>query len=76
MSHSSASAVVFLPFGSLTGLVPIDSVQRTRVLGDFSTIIGADRHLAMSHAIPVTAGSDPACSAWPPSLPPSGDGGI
>lgn len=28
MPHSSASDAVYLPFGSLTGVIPTDSVQR------------------------------------------------
>lgn len=77
MPNSSASAV-FLPFGSLMGIIPVDAVprQRVRVLGDFSNVIGCDRRAPAFHAIPVSAGHDPACTASPPSLVPSGDGGI
>jgi len=46
MQNSSASAVLLLPFGALTGVIPIDSVQRERVLGDFSNILaGLDNRL-------------------------------
>jgi hypothetical protein len=36
---SSASASLLLPFGSLMGTIPIDSVERGRVLGDFGSVL-------------------------------------
>lgn len=39
MPHSSSSAVKFLPFGSLTGVIPIDAVPQGRVVGDFSSVL-------------------------------------
>ena len=38
MANSSASTCLLLPFGALTGVVPVDSVSRGRVLGDFSSV--------------------------------------
>jgi hypothetical protein len=38
MRDSSPSAVL-LPFGSLTGIIPVDAVPRGRVLGDASSVI-------------------------------------
>ena len=47
MPDSSASAVMLLPFGSLTGVIPIDAVPQRRVLGDFSGVLGGpDSRLA------------------------------
>ena len=36
MPHSPASDSLLLPFGSLMGSIPVDSVQQGRELGDFS----------------------------------------
>ncbi|HVF36668.1 MAG TPA: hypothetical protein VNA29_01845 [Sphingomicrobium sp.] len=41
MPHSSAPALL-LPFGSLTGVIPIDVVPEARVLGDLSIVLGCD----------------------------------
>ena len=54
MSHSSASAGALLPFGSLTGVVPTDSIhsiQRVRVVRDFSSVLGCDC-VPQAHEIP------------------------
>jgi hypothetical protein len=76
MPHSSASAVVFLPFGSLTGVIPIDSVQRVRVRGDFSSVIGCDRHGAAPHSIPWSVDPIPAVQRGRCPSARAGDGGI
>ena len=39
MRQSSPSASLLLPFGSLTGVIPIDAVRQERVLGDLSSIL-------------------------------------
>src|SRR5262245_21966452 len=39
MRDSSSSAVLFLPFGSLTGVIPVDTVSRERIVGDFSSVL-------------------------------------
>jgi hypothetical protein len=68
MSNSSAKADLLLPFGSLTGLIPIDSIRHKRVLGDFSSVIGTEPQLARPRPKPVHAGSEPASTAWLLSL--------
>lgn len=68
MSNSSAKADLFLPFGSLTGLIPIDSIRHKRVLGDFSNVIGTEPQLARPRPKPAHAGSEPASTAWLLSL--------
>jgi hypothetical protein len=63
MPDSSASAVMLLPFGSLTGVIPIDAVPQRRVLGDFSGVLGgSDSRLAE----PV--GGDPFGTAVPANI--------
>jgi hypothetical protein len=76
MPISSASAAVFLPFGSLTGVVPVDAVPQARVLGDFGSVIGRGWLVAESAAIPVVDRSSPACTELPPSSDRAGGGGI
>jgi hypothetical protein len=39
MPNSSASDVMFLPFGSLTGVIPLDAVRPGRVLGDLNSVL-------------------------------------
>lgn len=46
MPPSSASVVVFLPFGSLTGVIPIDAVPQGRVLGDFNNVLAGSSQSA------------------------------
>ena len=76
MPLSSASAVVFLPFGSLTGIIPVDSVQRVRVLGDFSSVLGCDRRAAATHSIPWSVDPIPAVQRDRRPSARAGDGGI
>jgi hypothetical protein len=75
MRGSSPQAGLLLPFGSLTGIIPVDALSRGRVLGDFSKTIDRDRSIAGRPATPVVAGPYPACAAWPPSFREE-DGGI
>lgn len=37
--RDSSSTTVFLPFGALTGVIPVDSIARERTLGDFSSVL-------------------------------------
>lgn len=47
MRHSPSSAVLYLPFGSLTGVIPVDAVQKGRMLGDFSSVFaGSGQHVS------------------------------
>jgi len=39
MPQSTASACLLLPFGALMGGVPVDSVERGRVLGNFGSVL-------------------------------------
>ena len=39
MKSSSPSDGLLLPFGSLTGIIPVDAVGRGRVVGDFGTVL-------------------------------------
>lgn len=39
MRHSSSSTVLMLPFGSLMGSIPMDSVPLGCVRGDFSDVL-------------------------------------
>ena len=39
MPHTSASASMLLPFGSLMGDIPVDSLQQGRVLGEFGGVL-------------------------------------
>ena len=39
MPQSTASASMLLPFGSLMGDIPVDSLQRGRVLGEFGGVL-------------------------------------
>lgn len=68
MPNSSAKADLLLPFGSLTGVIPLDSIHYKRVLGDFSSVIGSDPRIAKLRSTTVPAGPEPACAAWPLSL--------
>jgi hypothetical protein len=79
MSHSSTSAGLVLPFGSLMGSIPMDSIQPGRVLGDFGKALGEPGN--RSPELPIAAMSFGgrcmiAGAALPPSLSPSRDGGI
>ena len=68
MPKSSASSVLFLPFGALTGVIPTDSVQRVRVIGDFSRVIGCDRRADAADDSRFVGRPDAVCTAWPLSL--------
>ena len=37
MANSSASTCLLLPFGALTGVIPVDAVSRGRVPGEFGS---------------------------------------
>ncbi len=76
MPHSSA--FVLLPFGSLTGVVPIDSIQQGRVLGDFSNVLAglSHRNSEFLAAVPFRGCCYTASAASPPSLTPRRGGGI
>ena len=39
MASSSAPNCLLLPFGALTGVIPIDAVSRSGMLGDTSSIL-------------------------------------
>ena len=76
MPHSSASADLMLPFGSLTGVVPTDCVWQKRVIGDFSTVIDRGWLAAESAAISAVARPDRDGTLLSPSSYRAGDGGI
>jgi hypothetical protein len=78
MPHSSLSARLVIPFGSLMGSIPIDSVQQERVLGDFSGIPPGEGHPISEFlaAVSFRGCCYTACAALPPSLTPRRDGGI
>jgi hypothetical protein len=78
MPHSTLSARLEIPFGSLMGSIPMDSIKQGRVLGDFSSIIaGPDRLISeFLAAVSFRGCCYTACAASPPSLTPRRDGGI
>jgi len=68
MGQSSSSAVTFLPFGSLTGVVPIDAVPLGRKLGEFSSVlaVGGQRPTDVQqqiHSLINPVSSAPRCPA-------------
>lgn len=71
-----SSAFVLLPFGSLTGVIPVDSISRGRVLGDFSNALAGPSHGNSEFLAAVPFRGSTACAASPPSPGPRGDGGI
>ena len=72
----SSSPVMFLPFGSLTGVIPVDSVSRGRVIGDFGTVLADRRNSDIQQQIHSVIEPIPTVPrSRRPSLP-SGDGGI
>jgi len=75
MPNPSVSDIVFLPFGSLTGVIPIDAVPQGRVLGDFGSVVAGQDHRPAERRVAVVAQSYPACARWSPSLE-KGDSGI
>jgi hypothetical protein len=104
MPKSPASDSLFLPFGSLMGAIPVDSIKQGRVLGNFSSVVaGAAQRLSevqqqihwaidpipaapsggqdlnsprLFASVPFRGCRNTASTALPPSLVPSGDGGI
>ena len=46
MGSTPSSTSLFLPFGSLTGLIPVDAVGGRRVLGDFANVLEASAQRA------------------------------
>jgi len=73
MPNPSVSDIVFLPFGSLTGVIPIDAVPQGRVLGDFGSVVAGQDHRPAERVAEV-AQSYPAGARWSPSLE-KGDSG-
>ena len=61
MANSSASTCLLLPFGALTGVIPVDAVSRGRVLGDFSRALGdpAQRASEIQRQIHSVIGPEP-----------------
>lgn len=81
MPDSSTSAVAFLPFGALMGVVPIDAMPQGRVLGEFGGILTGANHSSSKNrgAVQYSGRPEPvcaACAAWPPSPGARADGGI
>ena len=78
MPNSSASASVLLPFGSLMGAIPVDSLQRERVLGDFESILSGSgrRPSEIQQQIHSAILPGSAHTELSPSLKPRRDGGI
>ena len=78
MPHSSASASLLLPFGSLMGDIPVDSMQRGRVLGEFGGVLAGPEQRSSDIQRQIHSVIDPfppvSRDRRPPS--PSGDGGI
>lgn len=66
---------MFLPFGSLTGVVPVDAVSRGRVLGEFGRVID-DSWRPSQIQQQIHSVIEPGCTASPPAPRPKGDGGI
>lgn len=77
MPNSSATDVVFLPFGSLTGVIPIDAVRQERVLGDLSNVLSGEGRRATEIQQQIHSVIDPV-PIVPRSrrLPENGGGGI
>ena len=78
MRHSSSSAVLFLPFGSLTGVIPIDAVPRERTLGGFGSVLAGSGQRVTEIQQQIHSAIDPGPvvpRSRRPSLP-SGGGGI
>ena len=77
MRHSSSSAALFLPFGSLTGVIPTDAIGRGRKLGDFSSVLAgtAERMSKVQQQIHSVIDPIPQVSRGRRPSNPSGDGG-
>ena len=77
MGHSSSSDVVYLPFGSLTGVIPVDVVQPDRKLGEFSSVIGSTYRIASDVQNQIHSAINPVTPVTRDRRPcPSGGGGI
>lgn len=78
MRHSSSSAALFLPFGSLTGVIPTDAVGRGRMLGDFDSVLSGSARRGSEIQQQIHSVIDPFPHVTRGRRPsdPSGDGGI
>jgi len=61
MANSSESSCLLLPFGALTGVIPVDALSRGRVLGEFSNAVGgpAGRASELQRQIHSAIGPEP-----------------
>ena len=75
MSNASPSARMLLPFGSLMGSLPIDSLLPGQVPGDANSLVAEPRSEFLSD-VALRGYRITACAALPPSLTPRRDGGI